>query len=387
MTTTNKLGLITMVSAMGLAGGCTGTHIAMDDASRPDAAVALGDDAAVSPDAAVVPDAPPPVAGEQLEGCLLGGGALVEVARVFNNDVEDHGALLTFGISDTGLLAAAGADGTLKFWNLDAELLGTIDGTLLTYGSEVGASPITDLAFRGDRALAADRRGLVQEMGADGSFLPLGGTTPDVPIVALAYHASTDRFAHAQHAEGILPLTVRAADGTVTEIGETLTTIHDLVFTRDGALWVAGARMVDGRQVPTVEQRDAADPTRVLRTLEVESPEGGAVAELAVSDSGGTIAMRTSERVEVHFGEGIRSIPFTAWAEIIGVGVALTRPGGVALTVESDGRLVAHAVLEERTLSSVNVGGLPVNVRTDASGTLVIVGRADAHLIAYACER
>lgn len=385
MTTNTQLGLVTMLSAVGLTGGCTGTHVVMDDASRPDAAVVLGDDASVSPDAALSPDAPVP-AGEPLESCLLAGGSLVEVARVFNNDVEDHGALLTFGVSDSGLLAAAGEDGTLKFWNLDAELIGTIDGSLLTYGSEVGASPITDLAFRGENALAADRRGLVQEMGPDGSFLPLGGTTPDVPIVALAYHPATDRIAHAQHAEGVVPLTIRAPDGTVTEITPTLTSIHDLAFAPDGSLWVAGGAGAGGLS-PTVEQRDAADPARVLRTIEVESPEGGVVVELAMSQSGGAIAMRTMERVEVHFGEGIRSIPFTSWAEVVGAGVALTRPGGVALTVESDGSLVAHAVLEERTLASVNVGGLPVNVRTDASGRLVIVGRADANILAYTCER
>ena len=99
------------------------------------------------------------------------------------------------------------------------------------------------------------------------------------------------------------------------------------------------------------------------------------------------IVAPVDDPVQHTFGEGIRSIPFTAWAEVVGVGVALTRPGGVAITAESDGSLVAHAILEDRTLSRVNVGGLPVNVRTDASGTLVIVGRADAHIIAYACER
>src|SRR4051812_16776642 len=82
-----------------------------------------------------------PIAVEEsaLESCLGAGGELVEIASVDNDDQHDHGALLTFGVSPAGLLAAAGADGTLKFWTLDAELVGTVDGSLITYGAEVGA--------------------------------------------------------------------------------------------------------------------------------------------------------------------------------------------------------------------------------------------------------
>lgn len=378
-TTTVGLGAMAMGAALAAA-GCSGTHVGTSDAGAMPDAVVASPDAASAPDAFRAPTAPP------LEGCLLEGGRLVEVARVFNNDQEDHGALLTFGIGPTGQLAAAGADGTLKFWTLDATLLGSIDGSLLTYGSETGAPPITDLAFHGDRAIAADRRGLVAEMGADGSFLPLGGTTPDVPIRAVAFHEASGRLAHAQRADGVVPLVVRAADGTVVEIVETLPEVNDLLFTSDGALWVAGAAL----GTPRVEVRDAADPSRILRTLEPSAPEGGAVLELSSSVHGETVAMMTTERVRVDFGEGFVEIPFPGWAEIVGRSVALTPLGGVVLTLDSQGVLAAHAAREERALAQVSTaedGGAPVAVRVDASGSLAVVGRDDAWLLAYACER
>ena len=371
---------------------CSGTHTTVGDdaATRPDAAVIVADDAHVgsSPDAFESPDAARTIEAEPLEACLLGGGALVEVARVFNNDVEDHGALVTFGVSDTGLLAAAGADGTLKFWTLDSELLGVVDGTLLTYGSEIVA-PITDMALSGDMVIAGDSRGLVAEIRADGSYLPRGGTTPDVAIAAVAYTVSSaglERIAHAQHAEGLLPLTVRNGE-SVLELESGLSSIRDLAFAADGSLWVAGARAVGSEQLPAVEQRDAADPSIVLRTIDVGSREGGTVIELATSLDGEAIAMLTNERLEVHHADSVRSIPFTGWAEIIGVGAALSTGGGVAFSVESDGTLASHAVHEERELARIDVGGRPVAVRTDASNRLVVVGRSDAYLIAYACER
>lgn len=371
-----KLGVLALVST---AAGCSGTHAV----SMPDAQAGAPDVGTIQPDAHVSADAfvAPTVS---LESCLLEGGELVELARVFNNDREDHGALVTFGLSETGHLAAAGADGTLKFWSLEAEHLGTVSGSVLTYGSEISA-PITDMVLSGERVIAGDGRGLVAEILVDGSFLPRGGTTPDVPIAAVGYWPAGDRIAHAQHAEGLPPLTVRDADG-VQELGSGLLTIRDLAYTPDGTLWVAGARLDGERLVPAVERRDPTDPSRVLATIDVASPEGGEVVELATSQSGEIVAMLTTERVEVRRGERLaRSIPFTGWAEIVGVSVALGRAGEVAFTVESSGELVAHATSEERALASIDVGGRPVAVRTDATGSLVVVGRSDAYLIAYGC--
>lgn len=374
---TTKLGMLVALTAVA---GCSGTHAPTTDASAADAGLVGADAAAPGEADAFVTPRP------SLEACLLEGGSLVEVARVFNNDREDHGALVTFGVSDTGLLAAAGADGTLKFWTLEAEHLGTVDGSVLTYGSEISA-PITDMVLSGERVIAGDGRGLVSEILADGSFLPRGGTTPDVPIASVAYWPFGDRIAHAQQADGIAPLTVR--DGEVVhELSSALLTIRDLAYTPDGALWVAGARVDGERIVPAVERRDSVDPSRVIASFDVASPEGGEVVELATSESGALVAVLTTERVEVRRGESlVRSIPFTGWAEIVGVSVALGRAGEVAFTVESSGQLVAHAASEERTLASVDVGGRPVAVRTDATGSLVVVGRSDAYLIAYACER
>jgi hypothetical protein len=220
---------------------------------------------------AFVPETPsvrplrPVVAVEPpLEGCLAAGGELVEIASVDNNDQHDHGALLTFGVSPSGVLAAAGEDGTLKFWTLDAELIGSVDGSLITYGAEVGASPITDVAFMGEMAVVGDVRGLVQQMGSDGTFGVIGGTTPDVPIVAVAFDEATGRFAHAQMGD-VVPLAVHSIDGSSepVDIESTLDVVRDLAFASTGELWVAG--WTDG--TAALEIRDAHDPSVVVHSI------------------------------------------------------------------------------------------------------------------------
>ncbi len=318
----------------------------------------------------------PGVAAPLLEDCLATGGELVEIASVDNDDQHDHGTLLTFGVSPAGLLAAAGEDGTLKFWTLDARLVGTIDGSLLTYGAEVGASPITDIAFMGELAVVGDVRGLVQQMGADGTFGVLGGTSPDVPIVAVAFDETTRRFAHAQMGD-VVPLAVHGLeDGSETvEITDTLDLVRDLAFASSGELWVAGA--TDG--APAVEIRDGSDPSVIVRSIALEGD--APIAEIALSLDGTIAALVASDFLYVVEGETVRAFPA---AEHAASSVAMTRSGDLALSIGADGALVARSTAEGREVARVSVVR-PVAVRIDASGSLVLVGGQDAILHAFSC--
>jgi hypothetical protein len=349
-------------------------------AMTPGCSVQAGDPlipVTLEPDHTVRPLAPVTIAESPLEGCLGAGGELVEIASVDNNDQHDHGALLTFGVSPSGILAAAGEDGTLKFWTLDAELIGTVDGSLITYGAEVGASPITDVAFMGEMAVVGDVRGLVQQMGSDGTFGVIGGTSPDVPIVAVAFDEGTGRFAHAQMGD-VVPLAVHSIDGSseAVDIEATLDVVRDIAFAPNGELWVAGAT----GGAAAIEIRDASDPSVVVRNLAL----GGAapVTEIALSADGATAVLVASDFLYVVTEDGVSSFP---GAEHGASSVAITRRGAFAVSIGVDGALVAQSSVDGREVARVAVAR-PVTVRVDATDRLVLVGGQDAIIHAFSCE-
>jgi WD40 repeat protein len=314
-----------------------------------------------------------------LEHCLAGGGALVELGAVNNDDQADHGALLTFGVSPEGLVAAAGADGTLKFWTMSAALVGTADPSTLTYGTEVGGSPITDLAFDGDGAIASDVRGLVSRMTPTGLVSPMGGTMPDMPIDAVAVDAATHRLAHAQHGP-VAPLVVRGATAT-DEITETLDAIADLAFTVDGELLVAGARA--GRAA--LEIRGASDVTRVVASpaLGLDGPvreiASASLAPVHAAVSIVGVAMLSGHDVVAHAGfeHALRS-------------VALTPTGAYALVLSEDGMVHVLDTTDGHELTTARVVQAPtataVGVRVDATGSRFVVGVDDAMIHVLACR-
>jgi len=370
-TTTPAILLIAMLALV----GCAAAHATPEGVPPIDepvvgARVTMGV-GAVDPGAVLTP--PVTVPPSALEGCLDAGGELVELESVDNNDREDHGSLLTLGISAGGHLAAAGEDGTLKFWTLDAELLATVDGSALTYGLEEGRTPITDLDFMGDAAIVGDVRGLVSHMDPDGSFWPVGGTTPDVPIRTVAVHSETNRFAHAQTGADLVPLVVRSIDdGAVFEITDTIGEPNDLAFAPTGELVVVGGPGAE------IEVRDAVDPTVVLRTVGFHGSVP--VREVAIADH---VAVAVSE----DYLYVLRDLE--AWREIWipehqGRSVDLTPSGDFALSVGADGRLSAHRTLDGTEVASVDVFD-PVTVRLDATGALAVVGSRDAIIHVFGC--
>jgi hypothetical protein len=360
-----------------LAGGCTEAHAIEGDAGVPDTGSFAPDtatsDAPVTTDAPGVLDAPP--SGELLATCLSEGRGLTEVATVNNNDSADHGALLRFGLSPEGLIAAAGADGTMKLWTLSAELLETFDGNILTYGPEIPAAPVNDIAFDGASILVGDIRGIVLQLDRGGSLFPIGGTTPEIPIRALAFDPVTRRLAHAQLGD-VAPLLVRSEDGTTSELLSELV-ISDLAFDAAGNLLVAGER--GGH--PVIEERapGALDAPTDLVTTEV----AGSFLEIATISTPSTwrlVAVAT-EHVRLLSGE---MVSFEGGRSIA---LATDASHAVAFVAGSQGLVALDAVNHpggsELFRSAV---GDAVTVRVDASGTLVVVGTTDAHLHVFACS-
>lgn len=326
------------------------------------------------PEASVTPGELSP-----LGTCLANGGTLVELGVVDNDDQHDHGGLLRFELSPAGLVAAAGEDGTLKFWTMDATLVGVADPGVLTYGSELGGAPITDLAFDGETAIAGDVRGLVQGLGAEGTADVLSGTNPDVPIAAVAFDAESGWLAHAQggaSAPDVVPLVIKTLDGeTRWNVTATIDEIHDLAFDAEGRLHVAGTD--DGRAI--IEVLDGADPTQLVNRITFG--DDARVVELARTADGGALFAATEHGVfaldetgahRVHASErALRSISVTPTGDVL---VTVDDAGAVHL-LGRDG-----AVLAETFIAGA------IGARATATGERLVVGSADAHLHVLGCR-
>lgn len=375
MGTTTARGITILIGMVTLA-GCTENHVRGSDvgtAAGDAGPIVLADAGPPAVDAPPLPDAPEPPLVPLLATCLADGRGLREIAVVDNNDTTDHGALLRFGLTPAGLLAAAGADGTLKLWTLDAELLQTFDGTILTYGPEIPAAPIADLAFDGERILAGDIRGIVLALTRDGGLEPVGGTTPEIPIRAVAFDPLTRRLAHAQTGD-VSPLTVRAEDGTTVEVA-TDVLVSDLAFTASGALLVAGERA--GR--PVIETRDAS--LAVVLGADITFDVDGAFLEVALAPALGESAPRLGAVATAHVMLGGEAIAFEGGRSIA---LATDEASAFALVAGTQGLVVMDAAGTPGR-EVFRLAGDSVTVRVDATGTLAVLGGSDARIHVLAC--
>lgn len=316
-----------------------------------------------------------------LEACLLEGGSLVEVDAVDNNDSADHGPLATLAVSDHGRIAAAGLDGTIKFWTLDDGLLGTVTAAALTYGPEVTGAQSSDLVFDGDRVVAGDVRGLVTSWTLDGAMQILGGTEPDVAITAVDV-AADGRLAHADSKEGGNVM-VRVTDSGDTwgPLDTALFAVNDLRFLPDGRLLLAGSR---GGVHTAFELRAADDPTRIVDAYLPE--DGSPVREVAASADGGTLAGAGNGFLAVFDGD-LSSPRVQSFDGLSEPSVDVTPSGLVVLTAEADGAIRAFTRDGEDALQELAPATVaaPVVLRVDAAGELVFVGSADAMIHVLAC--
>lgn len=323
------------------------------------------------------PSNPAPFASVvDLDSCLTGGGTLAELGAVNNNDQTDHGALLTFGISPHGLVAAAGADGTLKFWTMDDTFVGSASG-VLTYGPEIGGMPITDLAFTSDAAVAGDISGLVLQLAPDGLNSVLGGTMPDVPIAAVAFDRTAQRLAHAQSGSGVTPLVVQTLDGSANaNVEDTMATITDLAFTSDGDLVVGGT---DGTHA-TLEIRRGADATQRMAQMGVG--DDARVIELAAAREGTAIAVVTAHGLFSVAG-GVATRIASSDTDLRSVD--LTPSGDHAIVVDANGRVSLRSMADGRELASTTIAAA-LQARIDDGGQRIVVGATDAMLHVLRCQ-
>lgn len=355
--------------------GCSTSHGAgtpSDD--DPPRVHAVGPAAGAGADRALASPTP-------LEACLLEGGSLVEVDAVDNNDSADHGALAALAVSHDGRIAAAGWDGTIKFWTLDDGLLGTVNAAILTYGPEVTGAQSSDLVFYGDRVVAGDVRGLVTGWTMEGAMQILGGTEPDVPITAVDV-AADGRLAHADSKEnGNVMVRVANTGDTWGPLDTSLVAVNDLRFLPDGRLLLGGA--LDGERT-AFELRAADDP---MRTVAASLPEGGApVREVATSAGGGTLAGVGDGFVAV-FDDELSDARLQLVDGLSEPSVDVTPNGLVVLTSGADGAIRAFTRDDEDALRELApaIVAAPTVLRVDAAGELVFVGSADGMISVLAC--
>lgn len=339
---------------------CVDAHAAPVDAPLPDTA---------TPDAGLVADggvdAPPP-ARPALASCLAGGGSLVELTTVDNSDTTEHGALLDLAITGSDLVAVAAEDGTLKLWTLDAELVGSFSGAILTYGPEIPSAPITDLAIDGADVVAGDVRGIVLRMSAPDGLFPIGGTTPEIPIRAVAWAEGRGWLAHAQVGD-VAPLTLRRDDATF-ELTTALD-VRDLMFEADGSLLVAGGR----GGVAVIERRGVTSPDVATDALVTELE--GPFLEIATSRLG--LVGVTASAV--------------AWpgasapiANLRSIAVAEGEGGSFAIVAGEAGVQIVEIAGGRSSLGPALTGA--VRVRIDAAGRVAVVGTVDGLVHVLGCE-
>lgn len=335
-------------------------------------------------DAEVPPDVVLPADESLLESCLLSGGALTLRNAVDNDDVTEHGDVVSFAVSGERL-AVGTVDGTIKLWTLDG-FLATLSSGALVYGPELATTEARDLAFLGEEVVSGDARGLVSAFRTSGEFRILGGTTPDYSIVAVAIAAGVDassaRLAHADTSTGGNVLIRQVdGDGVVGPLATGLESISDLHFLADGTLLVAGAGGAagslarydaTGARIATVDDADA------VRALDAA---GGVVAAIAP----GRLDLYDEDLVlRARIVEGVTS-PLS---------VALSAHGHIAFTIVDYGSspdrwdnvtLVAWSTATGEALASVAVPAA-VLVDTSPDADAAFVAARDGWLRAYGCS-
>lgn len=317
---------------------------------------------------------PPLAIASELEVCLAGGGQLVEVASVDNDDVAEHGELFTLAVDRDGRIAVAAADGTIKLWTMEG-FVGTLSPGAFLYGAEIGATPASDLLFHDGRVIAGDVRGLVSAWSADGTFEVLGGVEPDVRVVAVAVDRAGARLAHADEREGGRVM-VRTLGGVGVDgpLSTQLALVHDLAFLGDGTLLMAG-----GADVPMIEAREPSDPTRVRASWRGEL--AGELLEIAAA--GGRVAGAGPTTIAL-LDEDLAPRWVLPASEHGPVSVALSRGGRFVVTVGADGSLRALDADDGAELAIADVAD-PRTVRVDPSGSAIVVGSRDGAVRAFEC--
>lgn len=399
MAVRSQLGFFWLV---GVCGGCANVHsaevvVSVADDAAVDAAPAV--DAGPESDATV--DASAPVVS--LDECLGAGGALVEVARVNNNDMVDHGTVRAFDVSELSELAVATDDGFIKFWTLDG-FVGAVSGSRsFAYGGESFASNPTDIAFGGPTAYLGNAQGLVSAWESDGTNSVVGGAAPGTAIVAVAYEPSSAFLAHAEDVVGgnIMVRGVAFDTRVFGPLETSVSSVMDLRFLPNGDLVIAGT---DAAHHLAVEVRHSSEFELVLARataadfgLEDEDVSG---LEIATERHGVVLALQTnaasarhglflsagdlSLRSSVVLNERVES-PVTA-------SVTFGGDFAVATHANADGRnqiLVfnTHTGTESGSFAATDLpDALPMSVRVHQVSNTVFVAYQSGQILALRCS-
>jgi len=352
-----------LLLASALAFGCATHHDVADPDAPPVVTVV---------DPVTSADFPPTMTS--FESCLVGGGALVEVASVDNDDTREHGALWTFAVAGDRRIAVAAEDGSIKLWTLDG-FVEELDPGAFLYGAEVDGAQVADLAFLDGAIVAGDVRGVVSAW-SEGFPRIVGGTDPDISIVAVAVDPERAWVAHADAQAGGNVM-VRAMNDPVTigPLATELVDVTDLAFV-NGRLVVAGDR--------GLELHDRDEPLAVVARSTFDHAVAG-VTEVAASGGGELIAFVSADAVGAVDGDlATRWVTATVGAHVPR-SVAVAETGRTVFTVGAEGTLRAWAGADGAPLAQVDVAD-PVAVRLDHTAGLAVVGSQDGVLRAFACR-
>jgi WD40 repeat protein len=307
-----------------------------------------GQDSALSAQLAVIGHAISPTS--QATSALLDATGMPSVARI-----EDSAGIVQWvSVSpDHRLLLAAGADGSLRLWNIAAPGHPLLAATLVAANN--GQDPLYTGAF-----------------------------SPDGSVIA---SAGADRAVHLWRVTG---------SGAVTALGQPLTgpsnTIYAVAFSPDGRLLAAGS--ADGK----VRLWDVADPARALpfgRPLTVPGA-GPQVNAVAFSQNGGVLTAGTSAgtvmlwKVSGSTAAAYPHMPLQGPARAVS-GVAFS-PDGQTLAASSHDRKVwlwtlragaknKQAVVPDGTLAGATNWDNAVAFSPD--GTSVAAGTSGANVLVW----
>lgn len=243
---------------------------------------------------AVDDDPAPPAGGEtlQLAACAAGEGELVADWSVDNG----HGAVSSLAMDPDGAVALAGADGTVKLWDITSgELDWSTDEVVdpgAAYGSELGGErlPLTALTFENSGVLltGGDEQGVVSVWDPAAGFEIAAWTLGEQPITAVAHAFDGQLLAAADSSFGG-NLKAWNLGGAPDELPlETaLWFVNDLSLDEQN-LVVAG----DIYGIPAVEIRSAAFPTAVLGLAELRALNG-TVSSAALRQDGTVLVAGT----------------------------------------------------------------------------------------------
>lgn len=316
------------------------------------------------------------------EECLAGGGALVDVQTVDNNDTTAHGDVITIAVGADRTIAVAAMDGSVKFWTLEG-FVGVAGGPVLTYGPEVATPIAADLAWNGANVAVGDVSGLVTGYDTTGAANILGGVEPGTSITAVAVDASKAHLAHADVRAGG-HVTVRSLGGTdvVGPLLLTMDTVRDLAFMPDGTLLIAGGLGAPWPPSAVVERWDATPgaPVQLVRYQD----SGTDFLGIATSSTGDVVAAAAANRVVILDATlHERAVTTLDGAGLVAVDVALG--GHFAFTAGADGtlRVLDTATGAETTHTAI---ADPVSVRIDPAGELLFVASRGGLVHALACR-